>query len=757
MNRRSLLLIVFLLVLAGSVLAGVAGWLSWPLVLVLAAAGLGAGVFLLTRKAAPSEGFASAPPEPRAQSSRPEPLTTGAPPAQQAAAPPPAPARGAAPPPPARRAAPPPPVASAPPAARRPAGDPDFPDPTVEAPQRRVWGAAEPADAGFEPPQRRVLRGSAPASVPPPRSPRRRVDPPLSPPGGYTEASAGDYAAPDEGGIDGAFTGSPLNPPDFVGALRVGGGVLSGGPGNVPMAGRSEPLPHDGLFIRRNNAFGTRLTHGVKDLIDEGVMVDQERIRFDDFVAGNIDDLAAPADGSAVAVRHGWTAAIGNVKAQPGTTHFLEIALRAADAPGRAGRHAAPLPVNIVFAVDTSSSMSGEKIDSVKAAILGLYDQLRDDDVLGIVSFDTQARTVMRATRRSGITADDLATLVGRLAPQGSTDLNMGVSYGLDELSRHGGDEAIASHLYLFSDGEPTSGETNWIKIRTNIAGRTRGDVTLSCFGFGFDAQMRELDALAGLTGGQSTFVTDPDTVRLSLAEDQTRREHLAAINLQLKIEIPGEVTVWHLYGHDLISDPASRRAVELEARDAGRRGLEQFNVAPMPDLITHDTGIRIFAPDLAYGEAYWVVLEVQVPQEGTASGPGEATVQFLDVGNRENHRRHLRFDEAPTIPESVVQAHAIGLWTSEVTFYALDDLYADDRAAAKQRLRNHADSLRTAFEHVPANQFRDDRVTILKLVSLADNLGQPRRWHDSGGSSGWSSAVHVMNRFGMVRNGFHR
>jgi len=182
-------------------------------------------------------------------------------------------------------------------------------------------------------------------------------------------------------------------------------------------------------------------------------------------------------------------------------------------------------------------------------------------------------------------------------------------------------------------------------------------------------------------------------------------------INIQLEIEISQDVTVWHLYGHDLITDPAMRSAVEQEARDARRRGREEFGVESLPDLITDETGIRIFAPDLAFGEAYWIVLEVQADSDRPTPDFGVATVQFLDIGARANHREWLTLSENCTISRGVVHAHAIGLWTSEATFYALDDLYANDRDAAKRRLSNHAKRLQSAFELTSVVQFRDDRV----------------------------------------------
>jgi uncharacterized protein YegL len=349
-----------------------------------------------------------------------------------------------------------------------------------------------------------------------------------------------------------------------LGALRMTRSAgTPGGPPDLPMRARTDPLPHDGLFIRRNNAFGTRSTVGIAELIEHGVLIDQTQIRFDDFIVAGTDEVPAPPAGEAIAVSHGGAVVPGNSKAYPATTHFLEIALRAADEAGDDAAHGEALPVNFVFVVDTSYSMRGEKLDMVKSSLRRLYEQLRDIDIFGIVTFDTQVRTALKATPKRELTPDRLTGVVNGLSAGGGTDLNLGLLYGADEIGRYGEGRAdLVNCLYLFSDGDPTSGETNWIKIRKNIAERLRGDLTISCFGFGSDARMRELEALAGLAGGHSTFVIDPDDIGLNLQEDLTRREHLAAINVQLRLEIAPNIRIWHIYGHDLVTDPAVRDAV---------------------------------------------------------------------------------------------------------------------------------------------------------------------------------------------------
>jgi len=60
--------------------------------------------------------------------------------------------------------------------------------------------------------------------------------------------------------------------------------------------------------------------------------------------------------------------------------------------------------------------------------------------------------------------------------------------------------------------------------------------------------------------------------------------------------------------------------------------------------------------------------------------------------------------------------------------------------------------TLQEAYAAVPAPRFRDDHITLVKLVSLAGNLGMRRSWHDRTDSGPFSYAVFTMNQFGRVR-----
>ncbi|MGW4048376.1 VWA domain-containing protein [Streptomyces sp. NPDC004721] len=524
----------------------------------------------------------------------------------------------------------------------------------------------------------------------------------------------------------------------------------------LPLFGRTgRPLPHDGLFIRRNSAFGTRSPLGVRDLIEQGVIIGQEQIRFDDFVAARTEQVPGPPPGRAVGVSHGLAAAQGEFRADEATTHFLEITLKAGEAPPE-DAPAEPLPVNFVFVVDTSGSMHGEKLDGVKAALQTLYDRLRPTDCLGVITFEHHVRTVLPATAKRELPRERFAQVVAGLRAGGGTDINLGVQYGIDEIGRNALGGGTVNCLYLFSDGGPTSGELDWVRIRTNIAAKLRGDLTVSCFGFGSDARMPELAALAGLAGGHATFVTRPEQVGTDLLADLNRRDHLAAIDIQLRLDIAPDVEIRHLYGHDLVTDPRARAAVLREAAQAAKRAQRDYGAEALPDLITEETGIRIFAPDLAFGETYWIVLELTVPPGSEPHPLGTGAVQYVDTVTRAGHRHELGLAADLTLTEETVAVHAMGLWTSEVTFHALDDLYDRDRDTATKRLKQHIEVLRAAHGRLPAREFRDDQVTLQKLITLTGSLDTVVSFSDRPhGPGGMAPAVMMMSDFGRVRSGF--
>ncbi|NEP86318.1 MAG: hypothetical protein F6K18_05490 [Okeania sp. SIO2C2] len=136
--------------------------------------------------------------------------------------------------------------------------------------------------------------------------------------------------------------------------------------------------------------------------------------------------------------------------------------------------------------------------------------------------------------------------------------------------------------------------------------------------------------------------MTDTDDIQVSLKDELSRREYLAAINVQLKIDIDTKIPIIYLYGHDEIKDPISRAAVFKDVEEAKRKAKREVGVKSEPDLINQEEGIRIFVPDLAVGETYWIVFELAIPEPNNLNSIGEATVQYVDTFKRKNQKHQL-------------------------------------------------------------------------------------------------------------------
>ncbi|HYX18565.1 MAG TPA: VWA domain-containing protein [Nostoc sp.] len=518
----------------------------------------------------------------------------------------------------------------------------------------------------------------------------------------------------------------------------------------------NEILPHDGLFIRRNNEFGTRLNVGIKDLIEQGILIDQINIRFDDFISLNSERLPSPEPGNSLAVSYGIATIPLSQKRDERATHYLEIALRTSDiAPSVHPKNKAS-SANYIFVIDTSGSMSGEKLDDVKTSIRELFQRMREDDIIGIIVFNTQPKTLLKATRISQINLEKFSQVISSMTADGGTDINVALSFGIDEINRYANSNTL-NHVYLFSDGNPNSGETNWIKIRQNLDPKTRGNIRLSTFAFGSDANTKELDALAGLTGGKSTFVTHVDDIKNSLQEELNRREHLAALNVQIKVDIERDIEILYLYGHDLITEPAKRAAVREEADEVKKKAQEEFGVAPEADLITEKDGIKIFVPDLAVGETYWIVFELSIPEEKSQISIGKATVQYVDTFARKSQKPEFSLSFPGNLPLDLVIEHSLALWTSEVAFYVLDDLYENDISTAQKRIDKHVSLLRAANSDLVSDYIGDDAVTLSKFASLFENLGKAQLVSDVTPYQYQSFLAYEISSFGKVKSGFRR
>ncbi len=178
-----------------------------------------------------------------------------------------------------------------------------------------------------------------------------------------------------------------------------------------------------------------------------------------------------------------------------GTQYFMHIfSPQIGDLGGKS------MPKDIIFVLDKSGSMSGEKIAQLKDAFSEIIGQLPEQDNFNIILFDS-AITVYRdeLLPASGGNKADAVTYINSIEAGGSTNINDAMITALNMFETS---ETRVPIIVMLTDGLPTSGITNTMAIRQNVLSNNTAGVSIFCLGFGFDVDFDFLKAMALENGG---------------------------------------------------------------------------------------------------------------------------------------------------------------------------------------------------------------------------------------------------------------
>ncbi len=108
-------------------------------------------------------------------------------------------------------------------------------------------------------------------------------------------------------------------------------------------------------------------------------------------------------------------------------------------------------PINVVFVLDVSSSMrSADKMELMKYSLYQLTDMLRPQDKIGIVTYSSKTRILLRST--SGEQKDKIKEEVRKLRPGGYTAGGAGIKSGYKLVNRAKLEDG-ANHVIVITDG----------------------------------------------------------------------------------------------------------------------------------------------------------------------------------------------------------------------------------------------------------------------------------------------------------------
>ncbi|HEY3965742.1 MAG TPA: VIT domain-containing protein [Planctomycetaceae bacterium] len=174
----------------------------------------------------------------------------------------------------------------------------------------------------------------------------------------------------------------------------------------------------------------------------------------------------------------------------------------------------------MIFAFDKSGSMSGKKIEQAKEALKFLINQLKPGDTFNVIAYDSAVESFRPELQRA-----DEATIKAALGfadglyAGGSTNIDGALQTALKMLN----DPKRPSYVLFMTDGLPTVGEMQELKIAANAKQANSVNARLFAFGVGFDVNSRLLDRLSHEQRGQSVYVRPNENIEAHVANLYTK------------------------------------------------------------------------------------------------------------------------------------------------------------------------------------------------------------------------------------------
>lgn len=193
-----------------------------------------------------------------------------------------------------------------------------------------------------------------------------------------------------------------------------------------------------------------------------------------------------------------------------------------------------PEPKDVVFVIDRSGSMRGQKMDQAKEALKFLVERLGAEDRFNIVTY---ASTVdLYSGALLGPTPDGISgalRMVHAIEASGGTDIQSALSLALEQLK----DSKRLSQIVFLTDGLPTVGETNDRKIVEAIRNANKTRTRIVAFGVGYDVNGAFLDRLAVQNYGLSEYVLPSENIEDKVPGFYSRMQSPLGIDLKLHVQ----------------------------------------------------------------------------------------------------------------------------------------------------------------------------------------------------------------------------
>ncbi|MGD1092966.1 MAG: VWA domain-containing protein [Bryobacteraceae bacterium] len=317
--------------------------------------------------------------------------------------------------------------------------------------------------------------------------------------------------------------------------------------------------------------------------------------------------------------------------------------------PAKLAPPRSPEGTAVVLIIDKSSSMEGRKIELARQAAIGVVDNLRPIDLVGVLIFDNSfswAVPIRKAEDRTLI-----KRLISGITPDGGTQIAPALAEAYHRILPA---NATYKHILLLTDGISEEGDS--MDLSREALSR---HVTISTVGLGQDVNRAYLDKIANTAAGKSYFLNEPAGLEQIVLRDVMEHTGTTAVEKPLVPQVVKQAEI--LDGVGMETAPALKGYVKFIAKPTAETVLS-IDKDPLLSRWQYGLGrVAVFASDAkprwaadwvtwkSY-DKFWTNLSRDLLPHAQA---GEATVEF-DSANGDlvvDYRLGQDVPEPDTIP----------------------------------------------------------------------------------------------------------
>jgi Ca-activated chloride channel family protein len=214
------------------------------------------------------------------------------------------------------------------------------------------------------------------------------------------------------------------------------------------------------------------------------------------------------------------------------------------------------VPLNVAIVVDRSGSMQGEKLESVKKALLNVAGMFSERDQVSLIVYDDHVQTL----HSGAFDRTSFEKLVANITSGGSTNLEGGLKQGLQQVSQHTSvleyrpQPNTINHVLLLSDGLANVGVDSPEGLASLVKQYREEGLTVSTVGVGSDYDENIMTSVAKAGQGKYYFMESPSQAEQIFSDELNLLASVVAREIEVDLNLDSPFRVKRGVGYELSS-----------------------------------------------------------------------------------------------------------------------------------------------------------------------------------------------------------